>query len=212
MSIALMVGILTAASVYLFMQRGMVRIVLGFVLISHAANLLLFSAGNVAFRAAPFSHVDDPAQRADPLPQAFVLTAIVIAFAISMFMVTLAITTTTDDDTEAAPTAPAKLAAVAHLKRTGDHPTVATAAVGPGDEPDGPPSDAELLGTQAGTEEDVDADVATTAEEGRRPEESPQEDVQDEDARAEDPAEDPTKDPEGTWATRGRAADEGEDR
>lgn len=201
MSIALMVGILTAASVYLFMQRGMVRIVLGFVLISHAANLLLFSAGDVAFRGAPFSHVDDPAQRADPLPQAFVLTAIVIAFAISMFMVTLAITTTTDDDTEAAPATPAQLAAAVHLQRTGQVPAIA----GPDGGSAEPSADDWLLGTQAGTEEDVDADVATTAEEGRRPEESPQEDVQDETA-------DRGADRGGDSAARGRGADEGEDR
>lgn len=99
MSIALAVGLLTAASVYLFMQRGMIRIVLGFVLISHAANLLLFSAGNTAFRGIPYIG-EDPNGQADPLPQAFVLTAIVIAFSITMYMVTLAITTSGDDDTE----------------------------------------------------------------------------------------------------------------
>lgn len=100
MSIAISVGLLTAAAVYLFMQRGMVRIVLGFVLISHAANLLLFAAGNTTFRGVPYIGSGDPAEQADPLPQAFVLTAIVIAFSITMFMVTLAITTTGDDDTE----------------------------------------------------------------------------------------------------------------
>lgn len=100
MSIALSVGLLTAAAVYLFMQRGMIRIVLGFILISHAANLIIFSAGNTAFREIPYIGSSDPGQQADPLPQAFVLTAIVIAFSITMFMITLAITTTTDDDTE----------------------------------------------------------------------------------------------------------------
>ncbi|MGO1192855.1 MAG: sodium:proton antiporter [Nesterenkonia sp.] len=100
MSVAITVGLLTAAAVYLFMQRGMVRIVLGFVLASHAANLLLFSAGNTAFRDMPYVGAGEPGQQADPLPQAFVLTAIVIAFSITMFMVTLAITTTGDDDTE----------------------------------------------------------------------------------------------------------------
>ncbi|WP_322477674.1 cation:proton antiporter subunit C [Nesterenkonia sp. HG001] len=100
MSIAIAIGVLTAAAVYLFMQRGMVRIVLGFVLASHAANLLLFSAGNVAYRGVPYIGSGEVGEQADPLPQAFVLTAIVIAFSITMFMVTLAITTTTDDDTE----------------------------------------------------------------------------------------------------------------
>lgn len=100
MSISIAVGLLTAAAFYLMMQRGMIRIVLGFVLISHAANLLIFSTGNTAFRAIPYIGHSDPTQQADPLPQAFVLTAIVIAFSITMFMITLAITTTSSDDTE----------------------------------------------------------------------------------------------------------------
>ncbi|GAA4828834.1 sodium:proton antiporter [Garicola koreensis] len=109
MSVAITVGLLTAAAVYLFMQRGMVRIVLGFVLISHAGNLLLFSAGNTAFRDMPYVGSGEAGQQADPLPQAFVLTAIVIAFSITMFMVTLAITTTGDDDTEDQERSPANV-------------------------------------------------------------------------------------------------------
>lgn len=111
MSIAIAVGLLTAAAVYLFMQRGMVRIVLGFVLASHAANLMLFAAGNTAYRGVPYIGSGEVGEQADPLPQAFVLTAIVIAFSITMFMVTLAITTTTDDDTEDVEVSPARLLA-----------------------------------------------------------------------------------------------------
>lgn len=109
MSIAIAVGLLAAAAVYLFMQRGMIRIVLGFVLISHAANLLLFASGNTAFRGVPYIGTSDYGEGADPLPQAFVLTAIVIAFSITMFMITLAITTTGDDDTENDEESPAKV-------------------------------------------------------------------------------------------------------
>ncbi|TLP75846.1 sodium:proton antiporter [Nesterenkonia sphaerica] len=109
MSISIAIGLLTAAAVYLFMQRGMVRIVLGFVMASHAANLLLFAAGNTAFRGVPYIGTSDYGVGGDPLPQAFVLTAIVIAFSITMFMITLAITTTKDDDTENAEESPAKL-------------------------------------------------------------------------------------------------------
>lgn len=109
MSIAIAVGMLTAAAVYLFMQRGMVRIVLGFVLASHAANLLLFAAGNTAYRGVPYIFTSEYGEGGDPLPQAFVLTAIVIAFSITMFMVTLAITTTGDDDTEDEEESPAKV-------------------------------------------------------------------------------------------------------
>lgn len=109
MSIAIAIGLLTAAATYLFMQRGMVRIVLGFVLASHAANLMLFAAGNTAFREVPYIGSGEVGEQADPLPQAFVLTAIVIAFSITMFMVTLAITTTGDDDTEDEEHSPVKV-------------------------------------------------------------------------------------------------------
>ena len=118
MSIAISVGLLTAAAVYLFMQRGMVRIVLGFVLASHAANLMLFAAGNTAFRGIPYIGEGEVGEQADPLPQAFVLTAIVIAFSITMFMVTLAITTTKDDDTEDEEDSPAKVLAASTADTT----------------------------------------------------------------------------------------------
>lgn len=120
MSIAIAVGLLTAAAVYLFMQRGMVRIVLGFVLVSHAANLMLFAAGNTAFRGSPYFGEGEAGEQADPLPQAFVLTAIVIAFSITMFMVTLAITTTKDDDTEDEEESPAKVLAASTAETTDD--------------------------------------------------------------------------------------------
>lgn len=120
MSIAISVGLLTAASVYLIMQRGMIRIVLGFVLISHAVNLLIFSAGNVAFRDIPYIGSASVEGQADPLPQAFVLTAIVIAFSITMFMITLAITTTSDDDTEGEEVTPVKVVKSAIDSDTGE--------------------------------------------------------------------------------------------
>lgn len=91
MTIAITVGILTAGAVYLLMQREMVRIVLGFVLLSHAVNLLLVSTGGPARRDPPFQGDVDLATAADPLPQAFTLTAIVISFAITIYLLTLAV-------------------------------------------------------------------------------------------------------------------------
>ena len=99
MSLALSVGLLAAAGTFLLLQRGMIRIILGFVLLTHAVNLLIISAGGVARRDAPFIG-GDTSMAADPLPQAFVLTAIVIAFAITVVMATLAIVSRDDDDTE----------------------------------------------------------------------------------------------------------------
>jgi multicomponent Na+:H+ antiporter subunit C len=86
---ALIVGILTAGGTYLVLQRGIVRMALGFVLLGHAATTLLIASGGVARRGVPFvgSTTIDPA---DPLPQAFALTAIVISFGITAFLLTLA--------------------------------------------------------------------------------------------------------------------------
>lgn len=96
MIIALTIGILIAGGVYLVLQRGMVRIVFGMTLISHAVNLIILSAGVPAWREQPFGStpIEDAA---DPLPQAFVLTAIVITMAVTAFMLTLAALGTNDD-------------------------------------------------------------------------------------------------------------------
>lgn len=99
MTLALTVAILTAGAVYLFTKREMLRIILGFVLIGHAGNLILFAAGGSDRRTEAFHPGTDPAVMADPLPQAFVLTAIVIAFSITVFMLVLAVTGDTSDDT-----------------------------------------------------------------------------------------------------------------
>lgn len=100
MSLALSIGLLAAAGTFLVLQRGMIRIILGFVLLTHAVNLMIIAAGGTARREAPFIG-GDVANAADPLPQAFVLTAIVIAFAITVVLATLAVVGRGDDDTEA---------------------------------------------------------------------------------------------------------------
>ncbi len=97
MILALTVGALTAGAVYLFLQRDLLRIVLGVVLLSHAVNLLLLASGGAARRGEPLGAAPDPATTADPLPQAFVLTAIVIAFAITIYLLVLAVTGRPDD-------------------------------------------------------------------------------------------------------------------
>lgn len=100
MSLALSIGLLAAAGVFLVLQRGMIRIILGFVLLTHAVNLLIIAAGGVGRREVPFIG-GDMSMAADPLPQAFVLTAIVIAFAITVVLATLAVVSKGDDDSEA---------------------------------------------------------------------------------------------------------------
>jgi multicomponent Na+:H+ antiporter subunit C len=102
MSAAIVVGLLTTGGVYLVLQRGIVRMALGFVLLGHAATTLLMAAGGVARRGVPFIGASGDA--ADPLPQAFALTAIVISFGITAFLLTLAFRggdVLGDDDVEA---------------------------------------------------------------------------------------------------------------
>jgi multicomponent Na+:H+ antiporter subunit C len=98
MTVALTAGLLIAGAVYLFLQREMLRVILGFVLLGHGVNLILLAAGGTSRREEPFGTPDDPSTVADPLPQAFVLTAIVIAFSITIFMLVLAVTGGKDDD------------------------------------------------------------------------------------------------------------------
>lgn len=98
MTLAIAAGALVAGAVYLFSRREMLRVILGFILLTHGANLILFAAGGTNRRGEPIGATLDPAVAADPLPQAFVLTAIVIAFAITIVMLVLAVTGRGDDD------------------------------------------------------------------------------------------------------------------
>lgn len=97
MTLALMIGVLISGAVFLILQQGTVRIVLGFVLLGHGVNLMLMSAGGADMRSQPLLGYTLPEDAADPLPQAFVLTAIVIAFSITIYLLTLAATKSNDD-------------------------------------------------------------------------------------------------------------------
>lgn len=100
MALALTVGVLIGGGVFMMLRRGMVRLIIGFALLSHGVNLLIMATGGIDRRAEPLGASPDPATTADALPQAFVLTAIVIAFAITMYMLVLAVTGDEDDDTD----------------------------------------------------------------------------------------------------------------
>lgn len=97
MIIPLSIAVLVTGGVYLLLQRSMVRIIFGLALISHAANLMLLLAGVSAWRGEPLPDRVDPALATDPLPHAFVLTAIVIAFAVTVLMLALAVVGHNDD-------------------------------------------------------------------------------------------------------------------
>ncbi|MDQ4144363.1 MAG: NADH-quinone oxidoreductase subunit K [Actinomycetota bacterium] len=101
MSGAVVVAILIACGTYLVLQRGIVRITFGFVLLAHGVNVLLLLSGGSHRRGAPI--VGEGGLPADPLPQAFALTAIVITFGITAFLLGLAFRSRdvlVDDDTE----------------------------------------------------------------------------------------------------------------
>jgi multicomponent Na+:H+ antiporter subunit C len=88
---AVVIGVLFATGVYLLLQRSLTRVLIGLTLITHGANLLLLVAGGRA-GAPAFVEKDGslPVGVVDPLPQAFALTAIVIAFAVSALLLALA--------------------------------------------------------------------------------------------------------------------------
>ncbi|GAB2598858.1 hypothetical protein GCM10009696_00320 [Kocuria himachalensis] len=98
MSAAIIVGLLVFAGVYLALQRELVRAVLGFILLGHAANVVLLSAGGLHLRQLPLVGDGVPPESADPLPQAFALTAIVITFGITIYLLVLSLRTPEDGD------------------------------------------------------------------------------------------------------------------
>ncbi|MGY1709353.1 sodium:proton antiporter [Geodermatophilus sp. SYSU D00758] len=100
MSAAVAVGVLVAGGVYLVLHRGLVRVVIGFVLLGHGVNVLLLSAGGMDRRGLPLIGQGDPRAAADPLPQAFVLTAVVITFGITVYLLALARAGSRADDVE----------------------------------------------------------------------------------------------------------------
>lgn len=91
MSAVILVTALVAGGVYLILQRGLVRAALGFVLIGHAANIMILAAGGQRDREPAYVGEDMPTDGlSDPLVQAFTLTAIVITFALTVYLFALA--------------------------------------------------------------------------------------------------------------------------
>ena len=90
--IAVIVGALFAAAVYLMLSRNVIRFLFGMVLISNAANLIIFAGGGLTRGAPPLiaEGAEGPAGTvANALPQALVLTAIVIGFGLFAFALAL---------------------------------------------------------------------------------------------------------------------------
>jgi multicomponent Na+:H+ antiporter subunit C len=86
---ALMIGVLVAAGVFLMLQPSFVRILFGFILFSNAANLFILAMSGDPFGRRPPLVVEQAKDMVDPLPQALILTAIVIGFGVSMYLIVL---------------------------------------------------------------------------------------------------------------------------
>ncbi|MDH1440902.1 Na+/H+ antiporter subunit C [Pseudomonas sp. GD03721] len=86
---AITLGVLTASGVYLLLRARIFPVVMGLTLISYAVNLFIFSMGRLGTGVPAV--IGKSAEHADPLPQALVLTAIVIGFAMTAFVVVLAL-------------------------------------------------------------------------------------------------------------------------
>ncbi|OLT38830.1 Na+/H+ antiporter subunit C [Kytococcus sp. CUA-901] len=89
LTLCLLVGVLSACGVYLFLSRSLVRILFGMLLMGNAINLLFMVASGEPGRA-PITRLYEASEMSDPLPQAMVLTAIVISLAMSAFVMALA--------------------------------------------------------------------------------------------------------------------------
>jgi multicomponent Na+:H+ antiporter subunit C len=90
--LAILVGVLYSAGIYMILRRSLVKVIIGLIFLGYAANLLIFTIGRItkgipAFVPADGTKLVEPF--ADPLPQALILTAIVIGFGVQAFAIVL---------------------------------------------------------------------------------------------------------------------------
>lgn len=86
---SIVAGLLFAAAVYLILSKSLLRIIIGTGLLSHGAHLLILTMGGLGGTAPPVLS-DGVTDFADPIPQALILTAIVISFGVTAFFLVLA--------------------------------------------------------------------------------------------------------------------------
>lgn len=89
LALVVVIGVLVAAGVYLLLERSLSRVMLGVLLLGNGVNLLFMVASGRPGRA-PIIGSADPSEMSDPLPQAMVLTAIVIALGMVGFVMSMA--------------------------------------------------------------------------------------------------------------------------
>jgi multicomponent K+:H+ antiporter subunit C len=88
--ISLMIAVLTSAGIYLTLRARTYPVVLGLTLLAYAVNLFLFVMGRLNINQAAILQ-EGVSAHADPLPQALVLTAIVISFGMTAFVIILSL-------------------------------------------------------------------------------------------------------------------------
>lgn len=87
--VAVLIGVIFATGIYCILRRSIMKLIIGIMLLSQGANLLVFSAAGLKSGAPPFLEKPDQTLAVDPLPQALVLTAIVIGFGLVVFAISL---------------------------------------------------------------------------------------------------------------------------
>jgi multicomponent Na+:H+ antiporter subunit C len=87
--ITILVGVLVTVAVYLLLSRNLIRVILGTAILSHAVHLLLMTMGGLKKGSVPFLG-ENAENYTDALPQALILTAIVISFAVTALLLVLA--------------------------------------------------------------------------------------------------------------------------
>jgi multicomponent Na+:H+ antiporter subunit C len=87
--IAVTVGVLYATGLFMLLRRSLAKLLIGIALITNGANLLILTSGGLQRAASPLLSDGIPNPVADPLPQALILTAIVISFGVLAFAITL---------------------------------------------------------------------------------------------------------------------------
>lgn len=103
LAMASAIGILTASGVYLLLRARSFDVILGLTLLSYATNLLIFAGGRLVAGKPPVLRdgvATTLGNYTDPLPQALVLTAIVIAFAMTAVSIVVAIRSRADNDSD----------------------------------------------------------------------------------------------------------------
>jgi multicomponent K+:H+ antiporter subunit C len=103
LALASAIGVLSAIGIYLCLRARSFDVILGMTFLSYATNLLIFAGGRLVSGKAPVLQDDVPqtlVHYTDPLPQALVLTAIVIAFAMTAVSIVLAMRSRSDNHSD----------------------------------------------------------------------------------------------------------------